>query len=61
MIERIESVNNEKWEQPRFCPQKRNMFYPKNIKGNFYQGGNAFLLTLFALSKGYQTPIFFNF
>lgn len=61
MIERIESLKDEKWEKPWFCPQKRNRFFPKNIKGNLYQGGNSFLLTFFALAKNYQTPIFLTF
>lgn len=61
MIERIEELKNENWEKPWFSNEKRENFYPKNIRGNVYKGGNAFLLTFFALSKGYKTPIFMTF
>lgn len=61
IIERIENLKNESWEKPWFTNEKRNHFYPKNIRGNVYKGGNAFLLTFFALAKGYSTPIFMTF
>lgn len=61
MIERIENLKNECWEKPWFSNENRSHFYPRNIRGNVYKGGNAFLLTFFALAKGYQTPIFMTF
>ena len=61
MVEKIESLSND-WSKPWFykANSKRN-FFPQNITGRHYSGGNAFMLLLLCEKYNYSTPIFLTF
>ena len=59
MISRIRVIEKD-WSKPWLSSPRRN-FIPRNINGRKYRGGNAFMLLLHLMEKGYSTPVFLTF
>ena len=61
MIEKIQQVEDN-WQKPwiTIAANTRN-FFPQNLTGRRYAGGNAFLLLFLCEKFQYQTPVFMTF
>ena len=61
MIEKIQQVEDN-WQKPwiTIAANTRN-FFPQNLTGRRYTGGNAFLLLFLCEKFQYQTPVFMTF
>ncbi len=61
MIEKIQQVEDN-WQKPwiTIAANTRN-FFPQNLTGCRYAGGNAFLLLFLCEKFQYQTPVFMTF
>lgn len=61
MIEKIQQISAD-WRKPWISAvnNTRN-FYPVNLTGRRYAGGNAFLLLIVCEKYEYQTPVFLTF
>lgn len=57
MIERLEASKEKNWEQG-WTSGTTLMGLPQNIKGWTYVGGNAFLLQMHTMTKGYHVPVY---
>jgi antirestriction protein ArdC len=57
LVSKVESIS-EDWEQPWI---RLKGFAPRNLRGNKYNAGNAFFLSLLSEWKGYTLPVFFTF
>lgn len=59
MIERIKEISDD-WEKP-WIPVRKKNFYPRNISGRRYSGGNTIMLLLHMLFHPYRTPVFLTY
>lgn len=59
MIERIKEIDKD-WTKPWF-PVKRKNFYPRNISGRRYSGGNTIMLLFHLIFHPYRTPVFLTY
>lgn len=59
MIERIKEISDN-WEKP-WIPVKKKNFYPRNISGRRYSGGNTIMLLFHMLFQPYRTPVFLTY
>ncbi len=59
MIERIRQIDND-WTKPWF-PVKRKNFYPRNLSGRRYSGGNTIMLLIYLIFNPYRTPVFLTY
>lgn len=57
MIERLEACKTKNWEQG-WTSGDRLVGLPQNINGRPYVGGNAFLLQMHTMIKGYHVPVY---
>lgn len=61
MIEKIEQISAD-WQKPWISVvSKSRTFFPVNLNGRRYAGGNAFLLLIVCEKHDYQTPVFLTF
>ena len=59
MIERIKQIDSD-WNKPWF-PVKRKNFYPRNLSGRRYSGGNTIMLLIHLIFNPYRTPVFLTY
>lgn len=59
MIERIKEIDKD-WSKPWF-PIKRKNFYPRNISGRRYSGGNTIMLLMHMIFQPFRTPVFLTY
>lgn len=57
MIERLEACKTKNWEQG-WTSGDSLVGLPQNINGRPYVGGNAFLLQMHTMIKGYHVPVY---
>lgn len=60
VVRKMETLQTE-WEKPWINTGRKRNFYPQNLSGRHYSGGNAFLLFLLCEKYGYDTPVFLTF
>lgn len=60
VVRKMENLQTE-WEKPWINTGEKRNFYPQNLSGRHYSGGNAFLLFLLCEKYGYDTPVFLTF
>jgi len=59
MIERIKEISND-WSKPWFPIRKKN-FFPRNISGRRYSGGNTIMILIHMIFFPFRTPVFLTF
>ena len=59
MIRRVQEINDD-WEKPWF-PVVRKNFFPQNITGRRYSGGNIIMLLFYMMFTDFKTPVFLTF
>jgi len=59
MIERIKEISHD-WTKP-WIPVRRKNFYPRNISGRRYSGGNTIMLLIHMIFCPYRTPVFLTY
>lgn len=59
MIEKMKQIEND-WTKPWF-PVKRKNFYPRNLSGRRYSGGNTIMLLFYMMFHPFRTPVFLTY
>ncbi len=59
MIQRIREISDD-WTKP-WIPVRRKNFYPRNLSGRRYSGGNTLMLLFYMMFHPYRTPVFLTF
>lgn len=59
MIQRIQEISND-WTKP-WIPVRRKNFYPRNISGRRYSGGNTIMLLIHMIFCPFRTPVFLTY
>jgi len=59
MMQRIQEISND-WNKP-WIPVKRKNFYPRNISGRRYSGGNTIMLLIHMIFCPFRTPVFLTY
>lgn len=59
MILRIKEISND-WTKP-WIPVRKKNFYPRNISGRRYSGGNTIMLLIHMIFHPFRTPVFLTF
>lgn len=59
MIGRIKEIEKD-WQKPWLAVKRKN-FFPRNISGRHYSGGNALMLLFDLMVLDYRTPVFLTF
>ncbi len=54
MIQRIKEISND-WTKP-WIPVRRKNFYPRNISGRRYSGGNTIMILIHMIFNPFRTP-----
>ena len=59
MIQRIKEISND-WTKP-WIPVRRKNFYPRNISGRRYSGGNTIMILIHMIFHPFRTPVFLTY
>jgi len=59
MIQRIKEISND-WTKP-WIPVRRKNFYPRNISGRRYSGGNTIMILIHMIFNPFRTPVFLTY